>query len=200
MPLSEQQLLNMKKKRKGILEAATFLFATEGFEGTTIKKVSEVAGVSFGSVFTYFKDKEELFYTAVVEPLKEFSEVVFDFDTDADHPKEELENMIKTHIELFAGVNNYLTLVVHVVGQHQRYPDIFKELDDFHNEFRERVGLLVKNGQQKGIFVEQDPLVVATLYTSLLIGIRLNTTDSRYSEMWKQYISSAVNLFGPIYT
>ncbi|GAA0467882.1 TetR/AcrR family transcriptional regulator [Alkalibacillus silvisoli] len=198
MPLSEQQLLNMEKKRKRILESATFLFATEGFEGTTIKKVSEVASVSFGSVFTYFKDKEELFYTAVVEPLKEFSEVVFDFDTDADNPRQELENMIKTHIELFAGVNNYLTLVVHVVGQHQRYPDIFKELDDFHNKFRERVGLLVKNGQQKGMFVEQDPLVVATLYTSLLIGIRLNTTDSRYSEMWKQYISSAVNLFGPI--
>ncbi len=198
MPLSEQQLQNMKKKRKSILDAATFLFATEGFEGTTIKKVSEVAGVSFGSVFTYFKDKEELFYTAVVEPLKEFSEIVFDFNTDADNPREELEKMINTHIELFSGVNNYLTLVIHVVGQHQRYPDIFKELDDFHNEFREKVALLVKNGQEKGMLVQQEPLVVATLYTSLLIGIRLNTTDTRYSEMWKKYVSSAVHVFGPI--
>ncbi|MDQ0228714.1 TetR/AcrR family transcriptional regulator [Metabacillus niabensis] len=198
MPLSEQQLLNMKQKRKDILEAATKLFATEGFEGTTIKKVSEAANISFGSVFTYFKDKDELFYTAVVEPLKELSENVFAFSTEAENPMIELEKMIETHFKLFAGINAYLTLIVQVIGQHHRYPDIFKELDRFHDEFRKRVSLLVENGQHKGMFAQQDPLTVATLYTSLLIGIRLNTTDTRYSDMWEQYVLSAINLFGPI--
>lgn len=198
MPLSEQQLINMKQKRKDILEAATKLFATEGFEGTTIKKVSEAANISFGSVFTYFKDKDELFYTAVVEPLKELSESVFAFSTEAENPMIELEKMIETHFKLFAGINTYLTLIVQVIGQHHRYPDIFKELDRFHDEFRKRVSLLVENGQHKGMFTQQDPLTVATLYTSLLIGIRLNTTDTRYSDMWEQYVLSAINLFGPI--
>ncbi|MGD6856430.1 TetR/AcrR family transcriptional regulator [Bacillus infantis] len=198
MPLSEQQILNMKQKRKDILEVATKLFATEGFEGTTIKKVSEAANISFGSVFTYFKDKDELFYTAVVEPLNELSESVFAFSSDAENPMIELEKMIETHLKLFAGINSYLTLIVQVVGQHHRYPDIFKELDRFHDEFRKRVSLLVENGQHKGLFVQQDSLTVATLYTSLLIGIRLNTTDTRYSDMWEKYVSSAINLFGPI--
>lgn len=198
MPLSEQQLLNMKKKRAAILEAATSLFATEGYEGTTIKKIAEAANIGFGSVFTYFKDKEELYYTVITEPLKEVSASVFAFNPDAENPLAELEMMIETHIKLFAGMNTYLALVVQVVGQHQRFPDSFGKLDMFHDEFREKVSLLVQNGQQKGLLVQQDPLTVATLYTSLLIGIRLNTTDSRYSEMWESYATSAIHLFGPI--
>lgn len=198
MPLSEQQILNMKKRRETILKAATCLFATEGYEGTTIKKIAEAANVGFGSVFTYFKDKEELFYAAVVEPLKEVSNSVFAFNPDAENPMTELEMMIKTHIQLFAGMNNYLALVVQVVGQHHRYPDSFGKLDAFHDEFRERVSRLVQNGQEKRVLVQQDPLTVATLYTSLLIGIRLNATDSRYSDMWESYASSAIHLFGPI--
>ncbi len=38
MPLSDEQRESMKKKRATILTAATDLFATLGFEGTTIKK------------------------------------------------------------------------------------------------------------------------------------------------------------------
>lgn len=198
MPLSEKQLLNMKRRREKILETATYLFATEGYEGTTIKKVSEAANISFGSVFTYFKDKEELFYTAVTEPLKEISIHILDFNHNAENPVAELEEMIKKHIKLFSGFNHYLTLVVQVIGQYQRYPNIFKELDEFHDNFREKVSSLVKNGQQQGVLVKQDPLTVATLYTSLLIGIRLNSTDTRYNDIWEKYVPSALNLFGPI--
>ncbi|PAE24942.1 MULTISPECIES: TetR/AcrR family transcriptional regulator [Bacillaceae] len=198
MPLSEQQITNMKKRRETILEAATYLFAAEGYEGTTIKKIAQAANISFGSVFTYFKDKEELFYTAVAEPLHELSVKIFDFNTDAEDPMLELEKMIRGHIKLFAGINNYLALVVQVVGQHQRYPAIFAKLDAFHDEFREKVSQLVKNGQRKGVLVQQDPLTAATLYTSLLIGIRLNSTDERYSNVSESYASSAINLFGPI--
>ncbi|MDQ0271445.1 TetR/AcrR family transcriptional regulator [Cytobacillus purgationiresistens] len=197
MPLSEQQILNMKKKRETILEAATSLFATEGYEATTIKKISEAANVSFGSVFTYFKDKEELFYTAVVEPLKELSDRILDFNPDPMDPVAELEKMIAVHIKLFAGINQYLTLVVQVVGQHQRYADIFEKLDTFHDEFLEKVSILIQNGQKKGLLIQQEPLPVATLYTSLLIGIRLNNTDTLYSNMLDHYVPAALQLFGP---
>ncbi|KHF41426.1 TetR/AcrR family transcriptional regulator [Halalkalibacter okhensis] len=199
MPLSEEQKLNMKKRRESILEVATGLFATEGYEGTTIKKVSEAANISYGSVFTYFKDKEELFRTVVLEPLNEFSDVLFDFNPDAEDPTKELEKMIKTHIHIFSGMNSYLTLVIQVVGQHNKFPEIFSELNQFHDKLLDKVSRLVENGQDKGLFIQQPPFTVAALYTSLLIGVRLNTTDARLSAIWDSYISSIMNLFGPIY-
>lgn len=181
------------------MEVATDLFATEGYEGTTIKKVSEAANISYGSVFTYFKDKEELFYKVITEPLTDLSNDLFNFNPDADDPITELEKMIEKHIKIFAGMNTYLTLVVLIVGQHTRFPSVFEELDQFHSQLLERISQLVENGQNKGLLVEQDSFKVATLYTSLLIGIRLNTTDSRFSELWGSYVSSVLNLFGPIY-
>ncbi|WP_042224210.1 TetR/AcrR family transcriptional regulator [Oceanobacillus manasiensis] len=199
MPLSEEQKLNMEKRRAKILEVATVLFATEGYEGTTIKKVSEAAEISYGSVFTYFKDKEELFRTVVLEPLNYLSEALFDFNPDTNDPMKELEKIIRTHIHVFAGMNTYLTLVVQVIGQHNKFPEIFSELDQFHNKLLDKVSRLVKNGQNQGLLIQQNPFTVAALYTSLLIGIRLNTTDARFSEAWDSYISSIMNLLGPIY-
>lgn len=198
MPLSQQQLLNMKMKRNRIVESATYLFATEGYEGTTIKKIAEASGISFGSVFTYFKDKDELFYTVVTEPLKNLTNNILTFNPRAENTMTELEQMIKNHIQIFAGMNIYLTLVVQVIAQYKKYPDVFEELDKFHDVFREKVSLLVQYGQSKGILIQQDSLTVSTLYVSLLVGIRVNATDDRYSDMWERYAASAINLFGPI--
>ncbi|MFD2043838.1 TetR/AcrR family transcriptional regulator [Ornithinibacillus salinisoli] len=199
MPLSEEQRLNMKKRRQKILDTAVHLFATEGYEGTTIKKIAEAAEISFGNVFTYFKDKEQLFIASVVEPLEAISDQILDFNEHAEDPVAELLEMVKKHIKLFAGEQNYLTLVVQVVGQHQRFPEPFDHLDQFHDKWRNKIGRLIESGQEKGLLQKQEPIPVATLYTSLLIGIRLNNTDTRYSNMWDQYITPTFQLFGPIH-
>ncbi|GAF22001.1 transcriptional regulator RutR of pyrimidine catabolism [Bacillus sp. JCM 19047] len=198
MPLSDEQRESMKKKRATILTAATDLFATLGFEGTTIKKVSEAANVSFGSVFTYFKDKDALFYAVVVEPIDAFKEEVLSFNPNAVQPVVELKKMIHTHIDLYARLQHYLTIVVQIIGQYHKYPEIFAKLDEFNDEFCERVKILVENGQKKNVLVKQDPMTVATMYTSLLTGLRINTTDSRYSSFWEPFKQSAIHLFGPI--
>lgn len=198
MALSEEQRLNMEKRRENIRDSAITLFALEGYEGTTIKNIAEAAGVSYGNVFNYFEDKQQLFLAAVVDPLEEFSEQVLDFNPDAEDSIAELKETIAKHIKLFSRIKNYLTIVVQVVGQPHRFPEPFEHIDRFHDVLREKVCKLIKNGQNKGLLIQQDPMSVATLYTSLLIGIRLNNTDTRYNQMWKQYIPPVLQLFGPM--
>jgi len=48
-----------------LLETGLRLFAERGFEGTTIKQLSEEAGVSLGLMYHYFKNKESLLEAAV---------------------------------------------------------------------------------------------------------------------------------------
>jgi AcrR family transcriptional regulator len=48
------------EQREKLLETALALFAEHGFEGTTIKELSERAGVSMGLMYHYFKNKESL--------------------------------------------------------------------------------------------------------------------------------------------
>src|SRR6476661_3984301 len=51
-------------KREAIIEAATELFTTEGYETTTIAEVAKRAGVAVGTVYLYFKNKQEILYAA----------------------------------------------------------------------------------------------------------------------------------------
>jgi len=49
-----------EEKRRALMEAAVDLFSTQGFHATPTQQISERAGVSAGTLFRYFKTKEEL--------------------------------------------------------------------------------------------------------------------------------------------
>jgi TetR/AcrR family transcriptional regulator, mexJK operon transcriptional repressor len=197
LPLSDDQILKMKEKRIKILEEAIKLFAEFGYDGTSVKQVANAAGVSFGSVFTYFEKKEELFHCAVVEPLEDFSFQLLNFDPNAKDVLTELEKMITNQIKTYASFGTYLNLVVQVVGHPNRFMDTFTILDEFHKQFRAKLKNLIENGQKQGQLTVQDPMYVATSYTSLLMGLRVNLTDEAESHIWGKFVPFAMQLFGP---
>jgi TetR/AcrR family transcriptional regulator, regulator of cefoperazone and chloramphenicol sensitivity len=57
--------INEEKTRDKILNAAGEVFAEQGFEGATIRSITERAGVNVAAVNYHFRDKAEL-YTLVV--------------------------------------------------------------------------------------------------------------------------------------
>ncbi len=54
-------------KRAAIIDAAVALFAHRGFYGTTVPEIAAAAGVATGSIYLYFKTKEELVNAALTE-------------------------------------------------------------------------------------------------------------------------------------
>ncbi len=54
-----------KDKRESILEAAASLFLKEGFFKVTMDMVAEKAGVAKGTLYLYFKNKDELFASVI---------------------------------------------------------------------------------------------------------------------------------------
>lgn len=56
-----------REKRAAILEAATGLFLSEGYNGTSLAKVAEAAGVSTATLFKRFPTKADLFEAIVTE-------------------------------------------------------------------------------------------------------------------------------------
>ncbi|MBN1534280.1 MAG: TetR/AcrR family transcriptional regulator [Spirochaetes bacterium] len=49
--------------KESIDGAALRLFSMKGLQGTTIASIAQEAGISVGNVYTYYSNKEELFYT-----------------------------------------------------------------------------------------------------------------------------------------
>ena len=65
-------------KRDEIIAAATTLFFTEGFEGTSVRKILGRVGGEVGMFYHYFASKEELFDVVVDRFFRQFAA---DFET-----------------------------------------------------------------------------------------------------------------------
>jgi AcrR family transcriptional regulator len=64
--------LTAEARRSSILKAARRAFSETGdVNGTTIKVIAEHGGISEGVIYRHFESKEQLFFEAVLEPLKE---------------------------------------------------------------------------------------------------------------------------------
>src|SRR5579862_2343790 len=61
--------LRDENKRRLISEAASKLFSEQPFDKVRLDDVATAAGLGKGTVYIYFKDKEELYYSLVYEGL-----------------------------------------------------------------------------------------------------------------------------------
>lgn len=59
----------LEEQRERILAAATEIFATEGFDGTTSERIAELSGVGRPSVYQLFGSKNDVFIAAVDRAL-----------------------------------------------------------------------------------------------------------------------------------
>jgi AcrR family transcriptional regulator len=58
-------------RRKMIVEAATNSFSLFGYKATTMDQVAKLANVGKGTIYTFFKNKEELFNDIISSLVKE---------------------------------------------------------------------------------------------------------------------------------
>ncbi|OXS73193.1 TetR family transcriptional regulator [Lysinibacillus sp. KCTC 33748] len=188
-----------KRKRSTILNAAIKLYSDTGFAETKVADISKEAGVSFGTVFTYFDSKEALYESAILEPLKEikpyFIEIGEHFKGD---PLEVVKEMIDCHVQLFSMKSEYLRLIQQVLARPDRFPKLFKELDDFVKVFINSIYPVIEEGQRLGYFYEESPSLIAESYLSILNGMRLTFIDEYTNVMRKDISRQALRLFGPI--
>jgi AcrR family transcriptional regulator len=75
--LSGARAQQKARTRREVLTAARALFAERGFEGATARAVAERAGVSAGTVFVHFRDKQALLEACLEQHLEEVLDDAF---------------------------------------------------------------------------------------------------------------------------
>ena len=59
-------------RRESIIQAAIEVFSKKGFQAASISEIAQKAGVAEGSIYQYFKNKEDLFFSIPIEKTIEF--------------------------------------------------------------------------------------------------------------------------------
>ena len=161
MPKTEEQCKQMRDDmRARILRESAIYFAKNGFGNTKIGDLARYIGIGQGTMYMYFKSKEELF-----EEIRK----------SADN-KEELKKMkllvklpipAKLKIEKISGEmekqlseNEDYAVKVTIVSQL-----MLEQGQDFSsNEIYKEMAKIIKQGQKEGSVVEGDPMYLSDLY------------------------------------
>ena len=72
------------KKRRQIMDGARRLFLSQGFDAASMNAIAQQAGVSKGTLYVYFKSKEELFEAILEEQCAEQAQQIFTFENNED--------------------------------------------------------------------------------------------------------------------
>jgi AcrR family transcriptional regulator len=71
-------------KRRQILDGASKVFMSLGFDGASMGEIARAAGVSKGTLYVYFADKSRLFEAIVEQEAFEQRKLDFNFDPERD--------------------------------------------------------------------------------------------------------------------
>lgn len=86
-------------KRRQILDGARRVFMELGFDGASMGEIARAAGVSKGTLYVYFADKNALFEAIVEQECLEQGKIAFDFDPAKD-VETTLRNFGRAYIEV----------------------------------------------------------------------------------------------------
>ncbi|MBX2906299.1 MAG: TetR/AcrR family transcriptional regulator [Taibaiella sp.] len=83
MGISERKAREKQEMRLRIIEAATEMFMSEGYEKTSIRNIAEKIEYSPATIYLYYKDKDELLYEVQKQAFSQLEEA---FARDATSP------------------------------------------------------------------------------------------------------------------
>ena len=165
-------------KREAILRAAIKVFAQSGYFNAKVADVAKVAGVADGTVYLYFKSKEEIlrsiFDLGIETLIAEARELI----AGVTDPRERLRRIARLHLERL-GDDRDLAIVFQVELRGST-----KFMEEFSAAgLAEYLGLIretFEEGQRAGVFRrELNPKVVAKVFFGALDEMATNWILSR---------------------
>lgn len=92
--------MSITKTRQKLLEVARELFAHKGLEATTMNDIAAASGRGRRTLYTYFRNKEEIYYAVIEEELERLSEKMDEVAVMDIEPEEKIFTLIYTHLNI----------------------------------------------------------------------------------------------------
>ncbi len=87
-------------KRARITEAAITVFAEKGYRSSRVSDVAQAAGVADGTIYLYFKNKEDLLLTIFEEKMEKLLEMLQAKLAGIECPLDKIRTYVNSHFEL----------------------------------------------------------------------------------------------------
>lgn len=153
-------------KSEDIQEAAIKIFAEYGYFNAKISKIAEVAGVAIGSVYVYYKNKEDILSNIFNTLWKNMYENSFYLKGNKHlSPADKLDKMIDTIFDIYS-LHPELAIVIN--NEFGTYLSLHKNKNpEYYDKFFDTAGEIITEGIRKNVFASY---INVTLFKHIIIG------------------------------
>ena len=136
---------DIKNKRQQILDAAYQVFSRKGYHLATVDEIIALADTGKGTVYNYFNNKEQLFYTVIREISDPFEKTLHSVVKAEQAPIEKIKSIIVLFLDFYTKNADLWRVMMHEVrGFGSEGYSHFKEeqREKYRTRFCETIGLV----------------------------------------------------------
>lgn len=173
MTVSTRREREQQLRREMIIEAAQGLFEQKGFEQTTVEEIAVSAELGKGTIYSYFKSKEEIYIAILEKRLDLLEQKMRDAIANPKTAVDALYGLYDAFIEYHRERKGFIdTLFVQVDGQIlYRLGGVVGGLKSKASVWKEIVGHTIQWGIERGEFSQIDVERVSNTVVGMILGL-----------------------------
>jgi TetR/AcrR family transcriptional regulator, fatty acid metabolism regulator protein len=148
-----------KGKRERILQSAMRVFASKGFYGAKVSDIAEDAGVADGTIYLYFKSKDDLLISLFEEQMERVNAELARAMEGVRSAPEKLRSFIHAYMELVAANRHAAEVITIELRQSAKF------MKEYRNprfaEFLKALAAVIDDGQRHGTLRADIPPPIA---------------------------------------
>jgi TetR/AcrR family fatty acid metabolism transcriptional regulator len=169
------RIVDKKKKAARIGSAAIGVFRKLGYHGARMVDIAEAAGIGKGTLYEYFRNKQEIFRFEFQRYFAAFESGAAAAMARADSPGERLLSLVEFAVDHVAEWEHHCAVYVDYFGSARVGEETPFSLSNVYARVEDTIRLLIEEGQACGeIERDLDPGATAELLVSVFEGVVLH--------------------------
>jgi AcrR family transcriptional regulator len=162
------------EKLEEILEASTQVFSEKDFHEVLIDEIAEAGSIGKGTVYRYFRTKEELYQATIEHGLAKLDKVLCDALPEEGSPTERLARLAREMLAFYWDKRSLLMLLYRDERMVRGRSGILRER---HDRLAARVREVLLEGIERREYRGLDPHIGAELFLGMIRGINVFRRD-----------------------
>ncbi len=139
-----------EQKKLHILEHAQLVISQKGFQNTSVNDVLEASGVSRGTFYLYFKNREELFCELVDQFVDELKGCIHSIDYEDPNPVDKLYSNLHRVLTLLFSKKDLTTILFREAVGQEHMVQVQEKLNGLYTFLLRKVSGALSNGAKRG--------------------------------------------------
>ncbi len=200
---SEPEAASRPDKRALILDAAVKVFAEKGYHGSRVSDIASEAGIAYGLVYHYFKNKEEILATIFEERWTGFIEAVEAIGASSTSTEDKLVSVAALMLNAYRVRPEWVKVLVLEIQRSSRFAEP-GQLRAVGRLF-EALARILRTGQERGeLRGDLDPRIACyvlvgaldIVITSLVLGVtRIEGGEEDERAFYLEVAKTVVEIF-----